>query len=185
MYKCNDGYVLRGTSERTCQSSGRWSGSLPRCELVDCGDPGTPSNGFKTGSNYKFGSVVSYSCTTGYQLSGPQTRSCQANGKWSGTQPECVGEYNTHQHYVDHHLVGVLSVLVGVLSVLVGILPVLVCVLSVLVCVLSVLVDRCGVCTNQVTNYVCNLSEMQFMDIAVLVHKCCKHRSFVCLFIQL
>ena len=91
VYKCDPGYARTGAEERECQSNGRWSGSLPQCELVDCGNPGTPSKGFRTVPNFKFGSAVSYSCTTGYQLSGPQTRSCQANGKWSGTLAECVG----------------------------------------------------------------------------------------------
>ena len=93
LYRCDSGYALRGNRNRACQANGRWSGSLPVCELVDCGDPGTPSNGFRSVPNFKFSSVVSFSCATGYEISGPQTRSCQANGRWSQTLAECVGEF--------------------------------------------------------------------------------------------
>ena len=31
-FKCNDGYVLQGTSSRTCQSNKIWSGSLVQCQ---------------------------------------------------------------------------------------------------------------------------------------------------------
>lgn len=91
-YACRTGYAMRGESRRTCQANGEWTGSLPLCELVDCGDPGTPRSGRKTGTNYKFGGKVSYICNNGFQLSGSQTRSCQASGSWSGSAPDCVGE---------------------------------------------------------------------------------------------
>ena len=30
-YTCDVGYTLQGSNSRTCQSSGRWSGSVPQC----------------------------------------------------------------------------------------------------------------------------------------------------------
>ena len=91
-YQCDDGYVLQGSTRRRCQADGSWSENLPSCELVDCGDPGVPNNGFKTGASYKFGSKVTYRCNTGYELSGPEMRMCQSDGQWSGTLPSCVGK---------------------------------------------------------------------------------------------
>ena len=42
-----------------------------------------------------YGAVIEYACDFGFELSGPQERICQANGLFSGTQPECVliGEF--------------------------------------------------------------------------------------------
>ena len=36
-----------------------------------------------------FGSTATYSCNTGYSLTGAATRTCQADGTWSGTVPTC------------------------------------------------------------------------------------------------
>ena len=30
-YECNDGYVLAGDLQRTCQDNNQWSGSEPQC----------------------------------------------------------------------------------------------------------------------------------------------------------
>ena len=32
-FSCNTGYRLRGSSSRTCQSSGQWSGTQPSCAI--------------------------------------------------------------------------------------------------------------------------------------------------------
>ena len=36
-------------------------------------------------------SVATYSCNTGYTLTGDATRTCQGNSTWSGAIPTCVG----------------------------------------------------------------------------------------------
>ena len=40
-----------------------------------------------------FGSTATYSCNTGFILVGEQTRTCQANGKWSGRAATCHRKY--------------------------------------------------------------------------------------------
>ena len=56
---------------------------------VDCGNPGTPSNGRRTGSSTTYNSVVTYTCNTGYTRQGSNRRTCQSNGQWSGSLPRC------------------------------------------------------------------------------------------------
>ena len=57
--------------------------------VVNCGDPGTPSNGRRTGSSTTYNSVVTYTCNTGYTRQGSSSRTCQSNGQWSGSLPRC------------------------------------------------------------------------------------------------
>ena len=55
-----------------------------------CGSPGTvPVNGRRIITGYTEGHTVTYTCNTGYRLSGVRTRTCQSNGLWSGNQPTC------------------------------------------------------------------------------------------------
>ncbi len=58
-------------------------------ELADCGDPGVPVHGSKTGNNYKAGGKVTLVCDTGYHLEGPTTLLCLENGNWDNILPKC------------------------------------------------------------------------------------------------
>ena len=46
-YSCNTGYQLMdGSSQRTCQSNGRWSGRSPSCSPLPCQMLRAPENGY-------------------------------------------------------------------------------------------------------------------------------------------
>jgi len=89
-YTCNPGYGVSGTSPRTCQADGTWSGAAPTCSPADCPTVTSPSNGFVGTTGTTFGATANYSCQTGYVLSGTAARTCQADGTWSGTTPACT-----------------------------------------------------------------------------------------------
>ena len=57
---------------------------------IDCGDPGTPSNGQHSLSNTTYNSVVTYTCDAGYTLQGSNSRTCQSSGQWNGSVPQCT-----------------------------------------------------------------------------------------------
>jgi len=88
-FECNVGYTLQGSAVRTCQNNGLWTGTQPTCEIVSCGDPGSPNNGVRYGETFTYQSTVVLECDPGYKLVGDLTRTCQADGKWSGSQPTC------------------------------------------------------------------------------------------------
>lgn len=122
-FSCSEGYDLIGSSERMCFPNGTWSGTQPFCKrrkifllnfnlsnlqpqsqlplphslilptAVQCGNPGTPSNGrvYRLDGT-TFSHSVIYSCMDGYLLTGATTRQCQANGTWSGIQPNCTSK---------------------------------------------------------------------------------------------
>ncbi|XP_065904304.1 receptor-type tyrosine-protein phosphatase delta-like isoform X2 [Dysidea avara] len=62
---------------------------------IQCNNLTTPSNGVITscssvsiGVGYE-GDTCSYTCNTGYELTGSDTRTCQSNGNWSGSNDVC------------------------------------------------------------------------------------------------
>jgi Sushi repeat (SCR repeat) len=57
---------------------------------ADCHTPPALVNGLVSAPVTTFGAVATYSCNLGYSLAGLATRTCQANGTWSGTPPTCV-----------------------------------------------------------------------------------------------
>ena len=71
---------------------------------VDCGQLPAPENGLIDGNLTTFNNTASYSCDTGYELVGDQTRTCLASGNWSGSQPSCDGENCCHLSKVSSKL---------------------------------------------------------------------------------
>jgi len=62
---------------------------------IQCDNLSTPSNGEITscssgreGVGYE-GDTCSFTCNTGYELIGSDTRTCQSNGSWSGSDDVC------------------------------------------------------------------------------------------------
>ena len=61
---------------------------------IQCEDLATPANGMMScssgtvGVGYE-GDTCSFTCNTGYGLTGSDTRTCQSNGSWSGTETMC------------------------------------------------------------------------------------------------
>ena len=91
-YQCNPGYD-GDTEVLTCGDDEIWSPAAPSlsCTLKDCGDPGAIANGsVDTGGGTTFGSTATYSCDSGYSLSGSATRTCNAVAVWTPAAPTCV-----------------------------------------------------------------------------------------------
>lgn len=57
--------------------------------VVSCGWLPAPANGNKEGLRYLEGSIVRFNCNNGYSLVGPESSTCQADGRWSTPTPEC------------------------------------------------------------------------------------------------
>ncbi|XP_029470754.1 sushi, von Willebrand factor type A, EGF and pentraxin domain-containing protein 1 [Rhinatrema bivittatum] len=91
-YSCNKGFYIKGEKKRTCEATGEWSGRMPTCHPVSCGEPPQLENGLlqlKTGTVFE--NEVTYHCKPGYKLVGSSVRVCQANRQWySESPPSCV-----------------------------------------------------------------------------------------------
>ena len=63
---------------------------------VDCGSLPDPENGqVDHTAGTSLGQTANYRCNTGYNLVGDSTRTCQATGEWSGSEPTCQGMLST------------------------------------------------------------------------------------------
>ncbi|NXD08558.1 LYAM3 protein, partial [Nothocercus nigrocapillus] len=92
-FSCHTGFVLTGTTSRECTATGDWSGEPPQCEAIKCPTLVAPAMGYVAcshlHSNFSFGSTCTFSCHTGFVLTGTMSRECTATGDWSGEPPQC------------------------------------------------------------------------------------------------
>jgi hypothetical protein len=90
-FACNAGYTLAGTAMATCQANAMFSSAAPSCTPNACmPDLTAPANGNVAPTMGTTGTVATYSCNGGYALSGSATRTCQADGGWSGAAATCT-----------------------------------------------------------------------------------------------
>ncbi|KGL83816.1 Zona pellucida sperm-binding protein 3 receptor, partial [Tinamus guttatus] len=94
-FRCDPGYVLKGTQRIQCWSDGTWRPPVPYCDRV-CDQPPKIKSGQHSGlkmQHYPYGSKVTYSCAEGLSLVGESSLYCTSvdgeNLTWSGAAPEC------------------------------------------------------------------------------------------------
>lgn len=91
-FACTDGYTLQGRAILVCLNNGTWSSLLPacvapvhQCPLLTLGE-----HMKKNSSDTSYGSVVKFTCTEGYKMTGQPILVCQNNGTWNSPIPSCV-----------------------------------------------------------------------------------------------
>ena len=59
--------------------------------LVSCPSLDDPSNGMISCSmgDDAYGDTCNFTCSTGYELAGSESRTCQSDGSWSGSSTMC------------------------------------------------------------------------------------------------
>ena len=62
---------------------------------VQCPALSDPENGAVTTTGTGVGDTATYTCNSGFEISGSDTRTCQSNGEWSGSAPTCEGNLIT------------------------------------------------------------------------------------------
>ncbi|ELU11465.1 hypothetical protein CAPTEDRAFT_104557, partial [Capitella teleta] len=91
-FSCEEGFLLRGSTESTCLPSGQWSGQTQECVAIRCEPPIPPVNGsvLPQKTEYNYHESVEFRCTSGYTLeAGSGKRQCLEDGTWSGSEPQC------------------------------------------------------------------------------------------------
>ncbi|XP_045204681.2 sushi, von Willebrand factor type A, EGF and pentraxin domain-containing protein 1-like isoform X2 [Mercenaria mercenaria] len=86
-YSCDLGYTLNGIENITCRSDGTWGFNQPEC--VMCPILTNPGSGSVTLATNTKTTSATFSCNSGYYVSGQLTITCQTNGAWSSDAPSC------------------------------------------------------------------------------------------------
>ncbi|XP_065189461.1 sushi, von Willebrand factor type A, EGF and pentraxin domain-containing protein 1-like [Sycon ciliatum] len=92
-FQCQTGYEWPLSSPKlsvSCQSNGQWSASTPNCSIVTCPRLTVIANGMLSSDMGVYNDTITGQCDPGYYApSGNWTRTCQADGTWSGSSPSC------------------------------------------------------------------------------------------------
>ena len=89
-YDCNSDFGLVGNYERTCLRNGSWSGDNPACHPKFCSSVEYFLHGKVMGRTFEKGSVLQFSCNSGYKLEGSDSVECGESGSWNKPLPVCV-----------------------------------------------------------------------------------------------
>ena len=89
-FVCGEGYRIKGSRSSVCSTDGSWSAPMPICDQIICDELTPPVHGTKECSGEKFGEKCKFACDTGYDLSGSEQRTCQADGTWTGVPVHCT-----------------------------------------------------------------------------------------------
>ncbi|XP_078574744.1 receptor-type tyrosine-protein phosphatase S-like [Branchiostoma floridae x Branchiostoma japonicum] len=85
-YSCTN---TAGSYTCTCNSGHTLNSDGHTCDRVQCPALTAPENGAVNGGN-SYQNVVQFTCNHGYQLIGDSSRTCQADGIWTGADPTCT-----------------------------------------------------------------------------------------------
>ena len=101
-YYCESGYDLVGSEIRTCLSTSEWSADNPSCQPVSCDHPPGLQNGYFVTNGTTYLSTAIYKCNCGFNLTGNDVKTCQANKTWSNTSQNCKRVFCGQPPRIEH-----------------------------------------------------------------------------------
>ncbi|GCB64390.1 hypothetical protein scyTo_0000272 [Scyliorhinus torazame] len=91
----SNSHILRLEFQADHSMSGRGFNITYSSVTVDtysCMDPGIPVNGYRYGQDFAIGSIVAFSCESGYTMSHDEPLMCEKNHWWNHPLPTCDGK---------------------------------------------------------------------------------------------
>lgn len=88
--ECNENYEIKSAYYGSrCLGDDKWEHKISNCTLIECKNPGFPSNAIRRGNDFHVGKTVIYYCVGDMELIGSHTRTCLESKRWSGMTPIC------------------------------------------------------------------------------------------------
>ncbi|XP_014767624.1 sushi, von Willebrand factor type A, EGF and pentraxin domain-containing protein 1 [Octopus bimaculoides] len=91
-YSCHIGFELQGPVSRRCREDETWTGTEPQCIETGCKAPEPLWLGTISGSSYKSGSIIFFSCNYDTTFEGKTASSVCVNSQWSTETPKCYAK---------------------------------------------------------------------------------------------
>uniref|UniRef100_A0A3Q2HK18 Selectin L n=1 Tax=Equus caballus TaxID=9796 RepID=A0A3Q2HK18_HORSE len=92
-FNCSEGTELIGERKTICGSSGIWSSTSPKCQVIQCEPLQAPELGTMACvhplGNFSFSSQCVFNCSEGREIVGIEETTCGPSGKWSSPEPTC------------------------------------------------------------------------------------------------
>ncbi|XP_014700637.2 L-selectin isoform X1 [Equus asinus] len=92
-FNCSEGTELIGERKTICGSSGIWSSTSPKCQVIQCEPLQAPELGTMACvhplGNFSFSSQCVFNCSEGREIIGIEETTCGPSGKWSSPEPTC------------------------------------------------------------------------------------------------
>ncbi|XP_052803968.1 uncharacterized protein LOC128234050 isoform X2 [Mya arenaria] len=90
-FACDGGYELSGDATISCQADGSFNGTHPTCSRINCTVP-SAANANKSPNLMivDYGVSVTYTCISGFDLSGEATIKCLSNETFEASVPSCA-----------------------------------------------------------------------------------------------
>jgi len=72
---------------------------------LDCPEPAEIDYGSVSHTGLSAGSIATYGCMRGFQMSGREERQCLVIGDWDGRDPSCSSKYiHLNEFLIDHYI---------------------------------------------------------------------------------
>ncbi|XP_060599172.1 P-selectin-like [Ruditapes philippinarum] len=89
-FSCYSGYKLTGESMLTCLPNGTWNLNPPTCIVNNCTSLTLVNGEVNPKTIVSANSTATFSCYSGYSLTGESMLTCLPNGTWNVNPPTCI-----------------------------------------------------------------------------------------------
>ena len=121
-YHCSPGYQITGPEDSRLCTAGGWTGEVPQCSPLSCGDPPGPAMVPNTEMAVLDATVVTFTCQPGFTTGDPAVTefqsSCEPSGNWTAVTRRCFREQPEYQFGEDPRKDFLVMIIAGIFLII-------------------------------------------------------------------